>query len=134
MMSTMGDESPFLGKMVKMSIRSKRKKLFFQLLFSTYLLVYSLKFRSGALVGWGIQFRIQRVLLVEIWVNTQGYMSKIWVEKIVFSFWPFLTFLPFYPKMVIHPPWLTSTPSILLVDFYGTFILFWGPFFTSKFL
>ena len=37
------------------------KKLFFQLVFSTYLLVILIKFWSGALIGWGIQFRIQRV-------------------------------------------------------------------------
>ena len=115
MMSTMGDESPFLGKRVKRSKRSKRKKLLFQLVFSTYLLVYSPKFRSWALVGWGIQFCIQciptwhtfggpwclknekymkkrdddveiefpmqRVLPIKIWVNTQWDMLKIWVEK-----------------------------------------------------
>ena len=37
------------------------KNYFFQLVFSTYLHVYSLKFRSGALIGWGIRFCIQRV-------------------------------------------------------------------------
>ena len=37
------------------------KKTTFLFVFSTYLLVFLIKFRSGELVGCGIKFRIQRV-------------------------------------------------------------------------
>ena len=39
----------------------KKKKTNFLFVFSTYLPVFLLKFRSGELVGCGIKFRIQRV-------------------------------------------------------------------------
>ena len=47
--------------MVKMVKNKQVKKLLFQFVFSTYLHVVLLKFRSGALFGWGIQLCIQRV-------------------------------------------------------------------------
>ena len=124
------------------------KKIVFLFVFSTYLPVFLLKFRSRELVGCGIWFRIQRVptlhtydgprypknkkflkkhdvdviimffqlflvfgiagsiksmprgysldaefnsasqraLPIEIWVKTQGDMSKIRTQKVVFSF------------------------------------------------
>ena len=37
------------------------KKLLFLFVFSTYLPVFLLKFRSGELIGWGIYFGIQQV-------------------------------------------------------------------------
>ena len=43
-------------------------------------------------LGWGIKFFIQRVLLLEIWVKTLGNKLKIQVEKVV------LLFLHFYSK------------------------------------
>ena len=123
----------------------KKKKLIFQLLFSTYLLMGLLKFRvttliwckiwfliqgvpmfhtfdgscyikndkyikkkwlqshfscishfpyikthrkygTWVLLGWWIQFCIQQVILLEIWVKTLGVKFKIQVEKLVFSF------------------------------------------------
>ena len=38
------------------------------------------------LVGCRIKFCIQRALLIEIWVKTQGDMSKIRTQKVVFYF------------------------------------------------
>ena len=46
------------------------------------------KYSVWVLVGWGIKFCIQWALLIEIWVKTQGDMSKIQTKKIVFSFLP----------------------------------------------
>ena len=54
MISTMGDDSPFLSKMVKILKTNKITKLIFQLVFSTYLLKGLHKFREGVLVGWKI--------------------------------------------------------------------------------
>ena len=51
MMSTMGDDSPFLSKSVKILKDNKIIKLLFQLMFSTYLPKFLLKFRVGVLVG-----------------------------------------------------------------------------------
>ena len=39
------------------------------------------KYAMWVLVGCGIKFRIQRALPIEIWVKTQGDMSKIRTEK-----------------------------------------------------
>ena len=46
------------------------------------------KYATWVLLGWGIKFCIQRVLLLEIWVKNLGDKLKIWVEKVVFSFFP----------------------------------------------
>ena len=123
-------------------MEEERKKLLFVFVFSTYLPVFLLKFRSRELIGcgiwfciqqvptlhtfdgphypqkrntwknvmtffrcfffWGsgvrqkyavwvlvgcrIKFRIQRALSIEIWVKTQGDMSKIRTQKVVFFF------------------------------------------------
>ena len=69
-------------------MEEERKKLLFVFVFSTYLPVFLLKFRSGELVGCGIKFRIQRALSIEIWVKTPGDMSKIQTQKVVFFFLP----------------------------------------------
>ena len=60
------------------------------------------------LVGCRIKFRIQRALLIEIWVKTQGDMSKIRTQKVVFFFLP--------PKLI----------NIILLFYYFNyyFILF----------
>ena len=102
MMSTMGDESPFLGKRVKRSKMSKWKKNYFSThifnisscvlchhhIFSCISHFLGIRVRQKyvmwVLVGCRIEFPIQRVLPIEIWVNTQGDMSKIRVEKVVF--------------------------------------------------
>ena len=42
------------------------------------------KYAVWVLVGCGIKFRIQRALLIEIWVKTQWDMSKIRTKKVVF--------------------------------------------------
>ena len=42
------------------------------------------KYAVWVLVGWEIKFRIERALPIEIWVKTQGDMSKIQTQKVVF--------------------------------------------------
>ena len=63
------------------------KKTIFLFVFSTYLPVFLLKFRSGELLGCRIWFRIQRDLLLRIWVKTQGDMLKIRNKKSSFLLW-----------------------------------------------
>ena len=63
------------------------------------------KYVVWVLVGCGIKFCIQRGLSLEIWVKTQGDMSKIRTKKVVF----------FYEKMSIQPLWLTHFIEIPLV-------------------
>ena len=46
------------------------------------------KYAVWVLVGCGIKFHIQRDLPIEIWVKTQGDMSKIRTQKVVFFFLP----------------------------------------------
>ena len=46
------------------------------------------KYAVWVLVGCRIKFCIQWALLIEIWVKTQGDMSKIQTKKVVFSFLP----------------------------------------------
>ena len=46
------------------------------------------KYAVWVLVGCGIKFRIQRALPIEIWVKTQGDMSKIRTKKVVFFILP----------------------------------------------
>ena len=56
------------------------------------------KYATWVLLGWGIKFCIQRVLLLEIWVKILGDKLKIRVEKVVLLFYYFLMLLPFYLK------------------------------------
>ena len=51
------------------------------------------KYAVRVLVRCGIKFRIQQALPIEIWVKTQGDMSKIKTQKVVFFFLP--------PKIII---------------------------------
>ena len=44
------------------------------------------KYGVWVLIGCRIKFRIQRALSIEIWVKTQGDMSKIRTQKVVFFF------------------------------------------------
>ena len=46
------------------------------------------KYSMWVLFGCGIKFHIQRALPIEIWVKTQGDMSKIRTQKVVFFFLP----------------------------------------------
>ena len=46
------------------------------------------KYAVWALVGCGIKFCIQWALAIEIWVKTQGDMSKIRTQKVVFFVLP----------------------------------------------
>ena len=71
------------------------------------------KYATWVLLGWGIKFCNQRVLLLEIWVKHLGDKLKIQVEKVVLLFYYYFYF--FTPKMVNHPPWLRSSSWILLV-------------------
>ena len=63
------------------------------------------KYAVWVLVGCRIKLRIQRALPIEIWVKTQGDMSKIQTKKVVF----------FMTNMSIQPLWLTYFIGILLV-------------------
>ena len=66
-------------------------------IFSTYLHVLLLKFQLGALVGWGIQFRIQRVPTWHTFggprsTKNKKYMKKRDVDVSVTFFHVFLVF------------------------------------------
>ena len=62
------------------------------------------KYAVWVLVGCRIKFCIQRALLIEIWVKTQGDMSKIQTQNIFCM-----------TNMSIQPLWLTHLNEILLV-------------------
>ena len=51
------------------------------------------KYAVWVLVGCGIKFRIQWALPIEIWVKTQGDMSKIQTKKVVFFMIPIPKFI-----------------------------------------
>ena len=81
------------------------KKLFFQLVFSTYLLVFVLKFRLGAVVGWGIQFRIQQVPTRHtfggpLYTKNEKYMKKMMLMLASRFFMYFLFFMERGPVKV----------------------------------
>ena len=67
------------------------------------------------LVGCRIKFRIQRALLIEIWVKTQGDMSKIRTQKVVF----------FLSSSKINQYYFIILTIILLVHFRRP-ILIWN--------
>ena len=46
------------------------------------------KYAVCVLVGCGIKFHIQRALPLRIWVKTNGYMSKMRTQKVVFFILP----------------------------------------------
>ena len=46
------------------------------------------KYAAWVIIGFGIKLHIQRALLLGIWVKTQGDMSKIRTQKVVFFFLP----------------------------------------------
>ena len=56
------------------------------------------KYVTWVLFGWGIKFCSQWLLPLEIWVKNLGDKLKIRVEKVVWLFYYFLKFLPFYLK------------------------------------
>ena len=107
------------------------KKLFFLFVFSTYLHVFLLKFRSGELVGCRIKFHIQRALLIEIWVKTHGDMSKIRTKKIVFIMIPIPKFilknyLRGAPFLNFKSFWLANTWWHGICIIFGRPILNWN--------
>ena len=64
-------------------MEEERKKLLFVFVFSTYLPVFLLKFRSGELVGCGIWFCIQRVPTLHTfdrprYPKNKKYLKKLW--------------------------------------------------------
>ena len=73
------------------------KKTSFLFVFSTYLPVVLLKFRSGELIGWGIKFRIQRVptqhtLDGPCYPKNKKYLKKCDDDVIITFFHVFLVF------------------------------------------
>ena len=75
------------------------------------------KYAVWVLVECGIKFRIQQALSLEIWVKTQGDMSKIRTKKIVF----------FFSSSKINKHYFIILTIILLFSLGG-------PFSTSKLL
>ena len=67
------------------------------------------KYTMWVLIGCGIKFCIQGALPLEIWVKTQGDMSKIWTKNVVF----------FYDKYV--------NSTIMVDSFYWNSIGSWIP-------
>ena len=57
------------------------KKLLFLFVFSTYLIVFLLKFRSGELVGCGILFRIQRIPTMHTFDGPRYPKNKKYLKK-----------------------------------------------------
>ena len=78
-------------------MEEERKKLLFVFVFSTYLPVFLLKFRSGELVGCGIWFRIQRVPTLHTfdgprYPKNKKYQKKCDDDIIITFFQVFLVF------------------------------------------
>ena len=78
-------------------MEEKRKKLPFVFVFSTYLLVFLLKFQSGELVGCVIWFRIQRVPTLHTfdgprYPKNKKYLKKCDDDVIITFFKVFLVF------------------------------------------
>ena len=91
------------------------------------------KYVEWVLVGCGIKFRIPRALSIEIWVKTQGYMSKIRIKKVVFFMIPIPKFilkncLSGAPYLNFKAFWLANT------WWHGICIIFGRPIFNWNFL
>ena len=69
------------------------------------------KYAVWACVGWEIKFHIEWALLIEIWVKTQGDMSKIRTTKVVF----------FFPSSKINKYYFIILTIILLLSLGGPF-------------
>ena len=92
----------FWSKMVKMLSKKvkkwkKWKNYYFQFFFSTYLHVFLLKFGVAILVGWGIQFHIQRLptrhnFCGHLSMKNEKYMKKCDVDIQHHIFHVFLIF------------------------------------------
>ena len=80
------------------------------------------KYETWVLLGWRIKFRIQRVLLLEIWVKTLGDKLKIWIEEVVLLFYYFLIFLPFYLKNGESSPMV----DIIILNTIGSYKFYFG--------
>ena len=59
----------------------RMKKLLFLFIFSTYLPVFLLKFRSGELIGCGIKFRIQQATTRHTFYGYRYPQNKKYLEK-----------------------------------------------------
>ena len=73
------------------------KKTTFLFVFSTYLIMFLLKFRSGELIGWGIWFHIQRVPTLHTFDGPRYPKNKKYLKKrdddvIIMFFQVFLVF------------------------------------------
>ena len=78
-------------------MEEERKKLHFVFVFSTYLPVFLLKFRSGELIGCGTKFRIQRVPTRHTfdgprYPKNKKYLKKCDDDVIITFFQEFLVF------------------------------------------
>ena len=78
-------------------MEEEKKKTAFLFVFSTYLPVFLLKFRSGELVGCGIEFRIQRVPTRHTfdgphYPKNKKYLKKCDDDVIIMFFQVFLVF------------------------------------------
>ena len=73
-------------------MEEERKKLLFVFVFSTYLPIFLLKFRSGELVGCEIWFRIQRVPTLHTFDEPRYPKNKKYLKKhdhdIIITFFP----------------------------------------------
>ena len=79
-------------------------------------------YATSILLGWGIKFCIQRVLLLENWAKTLGVKLKIQVEKVVLLFYYFLIFLPFYLKNGESSPMV----EIIILNPIGSYKFYFG--------
>ena len=68
------------------------------------------KYAVWVIVGCGIKFCIERALPIEIWVKTQGDMSKIWTKKVVLFMIPI-------PKFILKNC-LTGAPFLNFKEFW----------------
>ena len=89
------------------------------------------KYVMWVLVGCGIEFCIQRALLIEIWVKTKGYMSKIQTKEVVLFMIPIPKFIlkfclicaPFFNFKAF---WLANTWWHGICIIFGRPILNWN--------
>ena len=93
MMSSMGAIQHFLSKRVKRLKNNKIIKLVFQLIFSTYLPNFLLKFRVGVLVGWKINSSSKEypccILLMDPTTWKMRNTWKTWFQSCFFMYFSF---------------------------------------------
>ena len=91
------------------------------------------KYEMWVLVGCGIKLHIQRALPIEIWVKTQGDMSKIQTKKVVFFMIPIPKFIL---KKCLRPIWYFKFKEISLdnIWWHGIWIKVKRPILSWNFL